>query len=69
MTARVFIVKPMTVLTATVGEAIPVLSEAYPPPEFEYIAVLTLAGAISQLDQPYNLIACSVLQGYRIKTC
>lgn len=54
------IVEPIRVLTATVPEAMGVLDEAYPAPEFEYTAVLTLADAVAQLEQPYDLIACSV---------
>ena len=52
--------QPIRVLTATVPEAIPVLGEAYPAPEFEYASVLTLAEAIDHLEQPFDLIACSV---------
>jgi hypothetical protein len=47
-------------LTATVPEALPVLDQAYPSPEFAYTAVLTLSAAVEQLDQPFDLIACSV---------
>ncbi|WP_151637792.1 hypothetical protein [Noviherbaspirillum aerium] len=52
--------KPIRILTASIPEALSVLGEAYPAPDFEYTAVLTLAEATSQLDQPYDLIACSV---------
>ncbi|WP_334186602.1 hypothetical protein [Noviherbaspirillum sp.] len=52
--------KPIKVLTAAVPEALPVLGEAYPAPEFEYTPALTLAEAITLLEQPYDLIACSV---------
>jgi CheY-like chemotaxis protein len=60
MTIRNLFVEPIRVLTAAVPEAVPALSEAYPAPEFEYMAVLTLSEAIDQLAQPYDLIACSV---------
>lgn len=52
--------EPIRVLTAAVPEVVPVLSQAYPAPEFEYTVVLTLAEAIAQLERPYDLIACSV---------
>ncbi|GIZ52760.1 hypothetical protein [Noviherbaspirillum aridicola] len=48
------------VLSATVPEALPVLGEAYPAPEFDYTAVLTLSEAVAMLDRPFDLIACSV---------
>lgn len=51
---------PIRVLTATVLEAMPVLGEAYPAPDFDYTAVLTLTEAINQLEQRYDVIACSV---------
>jgi CheY-like chemotaxis protein len=53
-------VQPIRVLTATVPEAIPVLDDAYPAPEFEYIVALTFTEAVDQLEQQYDLIACSV---------
>lgn len=52
--------KPIRILTATVADAVPVLDAAYPAPEFAYTATLTLADAIGLLDQPHDLIACSV---------
>lgn len=52
--------EPIKVLTATVPEALAVLSEAYPAPELEYTPVLALAEAVSCLDQPYDVIACSM---------
>lgn len=57
---RISIVKPIRVLTATIPDALSVLGEAYPTPEFQYTAVLTLAEAIEQFEQPYDVIACSV---------
>lgn len=57
---RISIVQPIRILTATIPDALSVLGEAYPAPEFEYDAVLTLADAIDHFEQPYDLIACSV---------
>ncbi|MDQ9172019.1 hypothetical protein Q8A64_16510 [Oxalobacteraceae bacterium R-40] len=48
------------VLSASIPDALPVLPQAYPAPEFEYTAVLTLPEAISSLEQPFDLIALSV---------
>lgn len=51
---------PIKILTASIPDAIAVLGDAYPAPEFEFTVVLTLGEAISHLEQPLDLIALSV---------
>lgn len=52
--------KPIRVLSAAIADALPILPQAYPAPEFEYTAVLSMPEAVNCLERPFDLIALSV---------
>jgi hypothetical protein len=53
-------VKPIRVLSAPIAEVMKHVEIGYPGPEFAYVAELTLEGAVSRLDESFDVIACSV---------
>jgi hypothetical protein len=53
-------VKPIRVLSAPIAEVMKYVEIGYPKPDFEYVAELTLEGAVKRLDEPFDVIACSV---------
>jgi hypothetical protein len=52
--------KPIRVLATPAVEILPFVQMAYESPDFEHITELTLDNAIRRLDEPFDMIACSV---------